>query len=65
MKITIQSYNNTFTWESAGEDDICMQDLVSHLKGLLVASGYHPKNVDECFSPDAFQWFPEENNQEQ
>ena len=58
MKITINSYGNTFSWENEG-DDTNLAELIPQIKGLLVSAGYHPKSVDGCFSPDAFEWFPE------
>ena len=59
MKITIKTYGGTFSWENEG-DDTDLAELIPQIKGLLVSAGYHPKSVDECFSPDAFEWFPEE-----
>ena len=58
MKIIIKSYGNTFSWENEGEDTN-LAELIPQIKGLLVLAGYHPKSVDECFSPDEFEWFPE------
>lgn len=58
MKITIESYGGTFSWENEG-DDTNLAELIPQIKGLLVSVGYHPKSVDECFSPDEFEWFPE------
>lgn len=61
MKITIESYGGTFSWENEG-DDTNLAELIPQIKGLLVSVGYHPKSVDECFSPDEFVWFPEALN---
>jgi hypothetical protein len=58
MKITIESYGNTFSWENEG-DDTNLAELIPQIKGLLVSAGYHPKSVDEGFAPDAYEWFPE------
>ena len=58
MRITIEAYGDTFTWESK-EDGKSLAELVPQLKGLLVATGFHPRSVDEVFNPDAFEWFPE------
>ena len=58
MKITINSYGNTFSWENEG-DDLSLSELVPQIKGLLVSVGYHPTNVDNAFVPDEFEWFPE------
>ena len=63
MKITIKAYDNTFSWENGG-DDTNLAELIPQIKGLLVLAGYHPKSVDECFAPDEFEWFPEENKDE-
>ena len=60
MKITIKAYEGTFSWKSENAEDVSLQDLIPQIKGLLVAAGYHPKNVDDSFSPDAYEWFPEE-----
>jgi hypothetical protein len=58
VKITIESHGGTFSWENEG-DDTNLAELIPQIKGLLVSVGYHPKSVDECFSPDEFEWFPE------
>ena len=62
MKITINSYENTFSWESSG-DDVNLQELIPQIKGLLVMAGYHPTSVDETFAPDAYEWFPEKEQE--
>ena len=62
MKISIEQYKNTVTWE--GECDSSLSEVINQLKGLLVAAGYHPHNVDEAFTPDAFEWFPKESEVE-
>jgi hypothetical protein len=58
MKIKIEMNNTTFSVE-AEEDSLNITEMVNHLKGLLVLCGYHPKNVDDAFTPDEFEWFPE------
>ena len=58
MKISIQQYKNTVTWE--GECDSCLDEVINQIKGLLVAAGYHPSSVDEAFASDEFEWFPQE-----
>ena len=63
MKITINSYGNTSSWENEG-DDINIAELIPQIKGLLVLVGYHPKSVDECFCLDTFEWFPEDDTHE-
>ena len=57
MKISITEYGETYTWESEAEGQN-INEVVNHLKGLLVSAGYHPKSVDECFSEDECEWFP-------
>ena len=59
MKIIIKAYKDTFTWESEGEG-FSLEEVIPQIKGLLVSAGYHPKSVDEYFTPDAFEWFPDE-----
>jgi len=61
MKITIQSYKNTYTWENE-DDDTNIQQIAYQVKGLLVAAGFHPNNVDDIFVADEYEWFPEKNN---
>ena len=58
MKIEIKMNNTTFSVESE-DDNLNITEMVNHLKGLLVLCGYHPKNVDDAFTPDEFEWFPE------
>ena len=48
MKITIEHYEETFTYESA-HDSMGMTDLTDKLYGLCIAAGYHPDTVGECF----------------
>ena len=52
--------NTTFSVE-ADVDELTVTEMVNHFKGLLVLCGYHPKKVDEAFTPDEFEWFPEAN----
>ena len=58
MKLQITMNKTTFSVVTEG-DDLNINDMVNHFKGLLVLCGYHPKNVDEAFTPDEFEWFPE------
>ena len=60
MRIEIKMNNTTFSVETEG-DDLNITEMATHLKGLLVLCGYHPKNVDDAFAPDEFEWFPEAN----
>ena len=48
MKITIEHYEEIFTYEST-HDSMGMTDLTEKLYGLCVAAGYHPDSVGECF----------------
>ena len=50
--------NATFSVDTEG-DDLNITEIITHLKGMLVLCGYHPKSVDEAFTPDEFEWFPE------
>jgi len=59
MKIEIEMNGSTFSAKTEG-DDLNISEMVNHIKGLLVLCGYHPKGVDEAFTPDEFEWFPEE-----
>ena len=59
MKISITEYGETYTWESEKEGHN-ISEVATHLKGLLVSAGYHPKSVDESFSEHEEVWFPTE-----
>jgi hypothetical protein len=48
MKITIEHYEETFTYEST-HDSMGMSDVTEKLYGLCIAAGYHPDAVGECF----------------
>jgi hypothetical protein len=48
MKITIENYQETFTYEST-EDSIGMVDVTEKLYFLCICAGYHPDSVGECF----------------
>jgi len=48
MKITIDHYEEIFTYESK-YDSMGMTDLTEKLYGLCIAAGYHPDAVGECF----------------
>ena len=56
MKITISSGDSrSVSWEQP--DEPTCADAVEAFKGLLVAYGYHPMNVDELInSDDCFSW---------
>tara|TARA_R110000824_G_scaffold20817_10_gene78045 strand:+ start:6757 stop:6951 length:195 start_codon:yes stop_codon:yes gene_type:complete len=63
MRITIEPYSGGKY--SAETDAEHISAVIELFKGLLVASGYHPENVDEYFNTDE-EWFPtdKENNNE-
>ena len=48
MKITIEHYEEKFTYESE-HDVMGMTDLTEKLYGLCIAAGFHPDTVGECF----------------
>ena len=58
MKISIQHYNTTVTTETSDDGDIV--EVIQHIKGLLVACGFHPHTVDQHLDLDDFNWFNEE-----
>lgn len=61
MKITITSYNKTYSVEI--DDDMDVESMADTFKGLLVSMGYHPCNVDELFNTE-YKWFTEEERQD-
>jgi len=63
MKIEIEMNNSAFSAETE-DDNLNITEMVNHFKGLLVLCGYHPKSVDDAFTPDEFEWFPEEHEVE-
>jgi hypothetical protein len=58
MKLTIEINNNVYSVSTPG-DDVNVEQMQEHIKGLLVSAGFHPKSVDEMFYEDAWSWFPE------
>ena len=48
MKITIEHYEEKFTYESK-HDSMGMSDVTEKLYGLCIAAGYHPDSVGESF----------------
>jgi hypothetical protein len=48
MKITIEHYEETYTYEST-HNSMGMTDLTEKLYGLCIAAGYHADTVGECF----------------
>jgi hypothetical protein len=61
MKIEIELYGEKFTW-SSDHDGYDVYTIAEKLKGLLVASGFHPNSVDQIFNSDAVQPYEDENN---
>lgn len=69
MKITIESHNEVFTWKSKEHpnDQLLAHtvvDVADKFKGLLVAAGYHPDNVDEVITTGQ-EWFSNKNEQDE
>ena len=57
MKITLEPYSGgNYTAETDAEH---ISHVIALFKGLLVASGYHPKTVDDYFNTDE-EWFENE-----
>lgn len=60
MKISIEMHGTTCSVEREeafdGQD---INEVVQSIKGLLVAVGYHPSNVDDALPTDGFEWFPD------
>ena len=54
MKIKIELYGNTYSWESE-HDGHDIQSVAEKIKGLLVSCGYHPDNVDSVFNDEAVE----------
>ena len=48
MKITIEHYEETYTYESI-HNSMGMTDVADKLYGLCIAAGFHPDTVGECF----------------
>ena len=48
MKITIEHYEETYTYENK-QNSMGMSDVTEKLYGLCIAAGYHPDAVGECF----------------
>ena len=48
MKITIEHYKETYTYENK-QNSMGMSDVAEKLYGLCIAAGYHPDAVGECF----------------
>lgn len=52
MKLSITLHGKTYTVDSNDEHQT-VGEVVEQFKGLLVAAGFHPANVDEYFNTDA------------
>jgi len=61
MKITIQHYDKTISFEQA--DDTDMNGTLEAIKGLMMCMGFHPQSVDQAISCET-TWFPEESFEE-
>lgn len=60
MKITIEPYSGgKFSGETDAE---CIEEVVGLFKGLLVASGYHPRTADDIFDTEEKWYTQEERN---
>lgn len=59
MKITITNYESEFSAEIA--DASTLEELLSEIKGLLVAVGFHPISVDQHILPN--EWGLDEDEQ--
>lgn len=55
MKISITQHGTTCSVETQ-HDELTIDEVVEHIKGLLVASGYHPESVDNHIK-DVNSWF--------
>ncbi len=55
MKLTLTLHDNIYTVDTP-DDGIDINQVAEHIKGLLVAAGYHPTNVDQIFNTEC-QWF--------
>ena len=51
MKLSITLHDKTYTVDSNDEHQT-IGEVVEQFKGLLVAAGFHPANVDEYFNTD-------------
>lgn len=61
MKITIETTQTTASVEFPEGDIITIAD---HIRGLLVAIGFHPETAEEVFNPDMVPlWVSEETDQ--
>tara|TARA_B110000467_G_scaffold151789_1_gene160459 strand:- start:812 stop:1015 length:204 start_codon:yes stop_codon:yes gene_type:complete len=61
MKITIETTQTTASVEFQ-EGDI--STVADHIRGLLVATGYHPETAEEAFNSDLVPvWFSEKTDQ--
>jgi len=54
MKLTLTHHGNTYSVETPNED-VLIEEVVEHFRGLLVCSGYHPASVDQHFDTN-YDW---------
>lgn len=59
MKIAITNYESEFSAEIP--DASTLEELLSEIKGLLVAVGFHPISVDQHILPN--EWGLDEDEQ--
>jgi Tat protein secretion system quality control protein TatD with DNase activity len=68
MKITIETNNEVFSWQSDTHPNdrllaFTVSDVAEKFKGLLVAAGYHPDCVDQVIDIDQ-PWFTDRGEEE-
>lgn len=59
MKLQATMNKTTFSIETEG-DDLNVEEMLNHFKGLLVAMGYHPQSIERHISEGEYAWFTEE-----
>ena len=60
MKLQATMNKTTFSIETEG-DDLNIEEMLNHFKGLLVAMGYHPKSIERHLPEGEYAWFTEED----
>lgn len=63
MKISIETRGETYTYQSDHEG-LCIDEIVTNFKGLLVAAGFHPQSVDEAVHTEHC-WFADNTRPEE
>jgi len=54
MKLTLTHHGNIYSVETPNED-VLLDEVIEHFRGLLVCSGYHPVSVDQHFDTN-YDW---------